>query len=79
MGLWPISRNLHPAIVVLPCSIASVYAGAENRAEIHLQPFQTLCQRQIQCFHRYLLGFGEKVPFLADFLRISSLSITKPR
>jgi hypothetical protein len=47
MGLWPISRNLHPAIVVLPCSIASVYAGAENRAEIHLQPFQTLCQRQI--------------------------------
>jgi hypothetical protein len=44
MGLSPITRN--------SCSteIASVHAGAENRAAIHLQPCARLCQRLITPF-----------------------------
>jgi hypothetical protein len=78
-GPSTISRNLHRIICLglvrqlLTASAAStnasVHAGAENRAEIHLQPSRSLCQRQISGFHRYLLGFAENVPFLAHFDR----------
>jgi hypothetical protein len=47
MGLSPITLNRHPT------EIASVHAGAENRAAIHLQPFERLCQRLISVFHLF--------------------------
>jgi hypothetical protein len=44
MGLSPLTRFF------VPTEIASVHAGAENRAAIHLQPFAVLCQRFISVF-----------------------------
>jgi hypothetical protein len=35
----------------------SVHAGAENRAEIHLQPLRELCQPLICRFHKFFAGF----------------------
>jgi hypothetical protein len=41
MGLSPITN------MKFATEIASIHAGAENRAAIHLQPFGSLCQRLI--------------------------------
>jgi hypothetical protein len=47
MGLSPITLNRHPT------EIASVHAGTENRAAIHLQPFAGLCQRLNLAFYLF--------------------------
>ncbi len=56
----PIPRNL--LRLVRYAAIASVYAGAENRAEVNVQPSRALCQRKISHFHRYLLVFFGNLP-----------------
>jgi len=57
-----IPRNL-PWLRPLCAAIASVHAGAENRADVNVQPSGALCQREICHFHRYLLVFFGFVPF----------------
>jgi hypothetical protein len=47
MGFSPITLTRHPT------EIASVHAGAENRAAIHLQPFAKLCQRLNWVFYLF--------------------------
>jgi hypothetical protein len=52
----PIPRSLHVGAFRYAIN-PSVYAGAENRADVHVQPSGALCQRKMSHFHRYLLVF----------------------